>query len=130
MNPVIVVCILVAVFLVARAIRGKRSLVTPGSAAAAVEKGAAVLVDVREPAEWATGVAQPAVLLPLSDLRGDRKRWAPFLEQNRGKRILLYCRSGNRSGMAAATLKEEGFDAANVGALSDWQSAGLPVRIP
>jgi rhodanese-related sulfurtransferase len=104
---------------------------TPEEAAKQLKTGNAVLIDVREPDEWAeSGVAEPAVLLALSDLRGDRKAWKPFLEKNRDKTLLLYCRSGNRSGMAAALLSKESFKTANVGGFSDWKSAGLPVRRP
>ena len=104
--------------------------ISPVEASAALEKGNAVLVDVREPAEWTAGVARAAALLPLSDLRGAREIWTPFLEKNRGRRILLYCQSGKRSGIAASTLKDEGFDTANVGTFAAWQAAGLPVRTP
>jgi len=103
--------------------------VKPADALARVKAGDAVLIDVREPDEWAeTGVAEPAVLLSLSDLRGERKAWKPFLEKNRDKTLLLYCRSGNRSGQAAAILAKEGFKPANVGGFSGWKAAGLPVR--
>lgn len=105
------------------------SVVAPAEAAKRVADGKAVLIDVREPAEWAeTGVAAPAALLPLSDLNGDRKQWKEFLEKNRDKELILYCRSGNRSGRAAAILAGEGFRTANAGGFSDWQAAGLPVR--
>jgi rhodanese-related sulfurtransferase len=103
---------------------------SPKEASAAVETGTAVLVDVREAAEWNGGVAEAAVLLPFSDLRGQRERWAPFLNKNRSRRILLYCQSGMRSGMAASILKAEGFNAANIGTLSGWQDSGLPMRTP
>lgn len=103
--------------------------VAPAEAAKRVADGKAMLVDVREPAEWAeTGVAAPAALLPLSDLNGDRKLWKEFLEKNRDKELILYCRSGNRSGRAAAILAGEGFRTANAGGFGDWQAAGLPVR--
>jgi rhodanese-related sulfurtransferase len=105
-----------------------RPAMPPKEAADAVETGVAVLVDVREPAEWNGGVARVAVLLPLSDLRGPRKRWKPFLANNRRKRILLYCQSGMRSGIAASILKAEGFETANMGAFSNWHASGLPVR--
>ena len=104
---------------------------TPEEAAARVKAGDAVLIDVREPSEWAeSGVAEPAALLSLSDLRGERKTWKPFLEKNRDKELLLYCRSGNRSGLAATLLAKEGFKTANAGSFSAWKSAGLPVRSP
>ncbi|MCF7688913.1 MAG: rhodanese-like domain-containing protein [Cephaloticoccus sp.] len=101
----------------------------PNEAARHVAAGTAVLVDVREPAEWsATGVAEPAILLSLSDLRGDRTQWKPFLEQNKDKELILYCRSGNRSGIAAGILAKEGYTVANAGAFKTWAAAGLPTR--
>ena len=103
----------------------------PASQAFAAHKtGRAVIVDIREPAEWSSGVAQPAHLLPLSDLRGPRRKWQAFLEQNRDKQLLLYCHSGMRSASAAALLRREGFDAANIGSLHGWIHAGLPTRKP
>ena len=91
--------------------------------------GQAVIIDVREPAEWAeSGVAGPAVLLPTSDFNGDQKLWKPFLEKNAGKELILYCRSGNRSGKIAAKLAEQGHTVENSGAFKDWAAAGLPVR--
>ncbi len=100
-------------------------------AAERLQAGDAVLIDVREPNEWAaTGVAEPAILLAMSDLRGARKQWRPFLEQNRDKTLLLICRSGNRSGQVASLLAKEGFKTVNVGAFSAWKAAGLPVRKP
>jgi rhodanese-related sulfurtransferase len=103
--------------------------VGPEEAAARLKNGTAVLIDVREPDEWAeTGAAEPALLLPLSDLRGARTRWNAFLEKNRDKELLLYCRSGNRSGQAVSILGKEGFKAVNAGSFSAWKSAGLPVR--
>jgi rhodanese-related sulfurtransferase len=104
-------------------------VIAPAEAAKRVADGKAVLIDVREPDEWAeTGVAAPAALLPLSDLNGDRKQWKGFLEKNRGKELILYCRSGHRAGVAAKLLADEGFRTANARGFSDWQAAGLPIR--
>jgi len=102
--------------------------VTPTEAAQRVADGQALLVDVREPDEWADGVAAPAELLALSDLTGPRQAWKSFLEKNRDKELILYCRSGGRSGRAAQLLASEGFRTANAGGFSDWARAGLPVR--
>ena len=130
MNPLLFIPVIGAVFLIVRMILKSRPAMSPQEASVAVETGVAVLVDVREPAEWNGGVAQEAVLLPLSDLRGPRKRWTPFLEKHQSKRILLYCQSGMRSGIAASILKAEGFDTANLGSFSNWHANGLPVRTP
>jgi len=106
-------------------------LLTPTEAAAQLKAGGAALIDVREPEEWAeTGVAELAVLLALSDLRGERTTWKPFLEGNREKTLLLYCRSGGRSAKAAELLAKEGFKTANAGGFKAWSDAGLPVRKP
>lgn len=105
--------------------------IAPAEAAKLVADGKAVLVDVREPAEWAqTGVAAPALLLAKSDFDGAQKEWKPFLEKNAGKKIILYCRTGNRSGIVAAALATKGIDVANAGGFKDWTDAGLPVRQP
>ena len=103
--------------------------ISPAEAAKLVADGKAVLVDVREPSEWAeTGVAAPAVLLAKSDFDGVQKDWKPFLEKNTGKKIILYCRSGGRAGIVGAALAEKGLNVANAGGLKDWIGAGLPVR--
>lgn len=99
-------------------------------AKAALQSGTAVLVDIREPVEWTSGVARQSALLPFSDLRGERAQWRPFLEKQRGKRLLLYCASGSRSGLAAKKLRAEGLDAVNVGSLRDWDRAGWPICSP
>jgi rhodanese-related sulfurtransferase len=103
--------------------------ITPAEAAKLVADGKAVLVDVREPAEWAaTGVAAPAVLLAKSDFDGAQKEWKPFLEKNAGKEIILYCRTGHRAGLIGTALADKGVKVANAGGLKDWTDAGLPVR--
>ncbi len=98
---------------------------------AALKAVTAVLIDVREPTEWTgTGVAKQSALLPFSDLRGDRTQWRAFLAQHREKKLLVYCASGTRSGLAARTLRAEGFTALNAGSLRDWDRAGWPICSP
>ena len=99
----------------------------PSECAARVRSGKALLIDVREPGEWAAGVAQSAQLLPLSDLTGSCAEWKQFLAQVEGREVLLYCASGGRSGMATSILVAEGVQAANTGGLSDWLDAGWPM---
>jgi rhodanese-related sulfurtransferase len=127
MNLLWVILAVVGGFLVLRMFYLGRPGLDLVSAKAALQSGAALLVDVREPEEWRSGVARQAALLPLSDLRGSRAQWRAFLEKNPGKKLLLYCQSGTRSGLAAAQLRGEGVDAVNVGSLRDWDRAGWPV---
>ncbi len=103
--------------------------IAPTEAAALVAADKAVLVDVREPAEWEkTGVARPAVLLAKSDFDGEQREWKGFLAANHDKKIIVYCRTGRRSGTVAEALAGQGLDVANAGGLQDWIDAGLPMR--
>lgn len=61
------------------------------------------LVDVREPVEVAAGTLPGFVNIPLGELP------ARLTELDPTRRVLLLCRSGNRSGQAAASLARQGF---------------------
>ena len=101
----------------------------PAAAAQLVAEGKAVLVDCREPAEWAdTGVVTTAALLAKSDFDGAQKDWKPFLEKNAGKEIILYCRSGTRAGIVGKALAAQGVKVANAGGFKAWADAGQPTR--
>jgi rhodanese-related sulfurtransferase len=79
-----------------------------------------VLLDVREPEEWDVGYASGAVHRALSQLD------PAGLDADR--RYVAVCRSGNRSGQAAARMVEAGLDVANMaGGMSAWAEAGRPV---
>ena len=129
MKTFLLILLIVAVFFVVRHLMAGPSI-APAEAAARVAAGTAVLIDVREPGEWASGVAEPALLCSLSDLRGARAQWKAVLEANRDKELILYCASGARSGVAAGMLRKEGFNAVNCGGFGGWRGAGLPVRSP
>jgi rhodanese-related sulfurtransferase len=94
-----------------------------------VTEGKAVLVDCREAPEWQeTGVAAPAELLAKSSFDADHPEWKEFLAKNKGKQIIVYCRTGRRSASVANALAAQGVNASNVGGLKDWTDAGLPTR--
>ncbi|MDA0147409.1 rhodanese-like domain-containing protein [Vibrio sp. LaRot3] len=67
-----------------------------------IEQGA-LLVDVRTPQEFEQGHLKNALNYPLSDL--DKH----FANINKNTLIVLYCRSGNRSGQAYDYLTKQGF---------------------
>lgn len=71
---------------------------------AAVLVDDAQLIDVREPDEVAGGTLAGARNIPLGELP-DR-----LTELDPARRVVLLCRSGNRSGAAAEFLTENGFD--------------------
>lgn len=126
--PRLLACLLLACSVFTAACATDVAKATPTEAAQLVAAGA-VLIDVREPAEWKdTGVAAPALLLPMSDFNGAQTQWKATLDGAKDKTLVLYCRSGNRSGRIAAVLAEKGYKVVNAGAFKDWQAAGLPVR--
>ena len=127
MKTLLLLVAVVAVFFLVRYLLAGPSI-SPAEAAARVAAGKAILIDVREPGEWAGGVAEPAMLCSFSDLRGVRAQWKSVLEANRDKELILYCASGARSGIAAGMLRKEGFNAVNCGGFGGWRGAGLPVR--
>lgn len=73
-----------------------------------VQSNQATVLDVREPAEWTLGTLPDAELIPLGSL----PLQAATLD--RSKPLLLVCRSGNRSNMAASFLAKAGFRTANL----------------
>lgn len=62
-----------------------------------------VILDVREPSEWAVGTLSGAVRISMGDLQ---QRWAS-LDSNAA--TLVVCRSGNRSNSVAKALADAGF---------------------
>jgi rhodanese-related sulfurtransferase len=94
--------------------------------ATGTDAGGAVplLIDVREPGEFAEVRAEGAVLMPLS------RFMSRYQELPRDRPLLMICRSGARSGQAAAFLIANGWsDVVNVaGGTVAWERAGLPVR--
>ena len=84
----------------------------------------ALLVDVREPNEIDEVRAEGVIVMPLSTFT------ARYSELPRDRPLLMICRSGARSGQAAAFLLSNGWtDVTNVaGGTLAWLQAGLPVR--
>lgn len=85
----------------------------------------AVLIDIREPHEHATGVAPGARLLPSSQLPS---RWTEI--PNEGQLVYLVCATQNRSRAALRALRARG-PYANVryvtGGMTEWARRGWPL---
>lgn len=83
--------------------------------------GTALLIDVRDDAEWAAGHAPQAQHMPLDGLD------ATSLPAHRV--IIAVCRSGVRSSRAATHLHAAGMTVRNLtGGMRAWADAGLPVH--
>ncbi len=103
-------------------------------AASALDQDDAIVIDVREPAEFADGHVPGAINIPRGLLEFRIGRIEPFEDlsaaEQRAQPIVLYCRSGGRSALAAATLGEMGFaDVKSIqGGYKAWQAAALPTE--
>lgn len=85
--------------------------------------GSLVLVDVREPHEFAAGHIPGSVSLPLSRFDPDE------LPVSEGSRIVFSCAAGIRSQHAIAAAQAAGLDLREhyVGGFKDWVMSGEPV---
>ncbi|MFN8159489.1 MAG: molybdopterin-synthase adenylyltransferase MoeB [Solirubrobacterales bacterium] len=99
--------------------------ITPAQAHRELASGEAVLIDVREPHEHAEAHLEGDTLVPLGELTERIDEEAPDTD----RRLIVYCRVGNRSARAALDLEALGY--ANVasvaGGILEWQQQGLPV---
>jgi rhodanese-related sulfurtransferase len=84
----------------------------------------AVVLDVREPSEFAAGHIANAHLVPLGQVKDSIKT----LEKFRNQAVVVSCRSGNRSGTACSILRKAGFTRVyNLsGGIIAWQKAQMP----
>ncbi|MEV0010995.1 rhodanese-like domain-containing protein [Streptomyces sp. NPDC047973] len=84
----------------------------------------AVLLDVREKAEWRAGHAPDAMHAPLTSLVAG----AALPVSARGRALVVICRSGHRSQQAAKLLAKRGAAVADAeGGMNAWAAAGYPV---
>ena len=82
----------------------------------------AVILDVREDDEWAAGHVEGATHVPLGEVP-QRLGELPDADP-----LYIICRSGNRSGRAAAWLDQQGVESVNVaGGMRAWAAAGRPM---
>lgn len=105
--------------------------VEPREAYGLLRNDFAILVDVREANEIASGMAEGAQWMPYtSKIETNSPEWNAWIQAlPKDKEIIFYCRSGRRSGLAAAEIMAaKGFRASNMGGFEDWEKAGLPVR--
>ncbi len=99
--------------------------IEPFEAAEEIAAGDVVLVDTREPHEYQEAHLENGRLVPPGLLGDEIATAAP----DKSARTILYCRSGNRSALAAAQLQKLGYEnvASMAGGILAWQEQGLPV---
>jgi rhodanese-related sulfurtransferase len=96
--------------------------VTPAALSAQLARGdAPQLLDVRTPEEFAAGHLPGAVLIPHDALA------LRLDELDRGRPVVVYCRTGRRAAIAEDLLRQRGFEVSQLPcSWLAWQAAGLP----
>ena len=91
-----------------------------------INRERAVMIDVRDAAEYAAGHATGARNVPLDQL----EQKLPGAVKNKSVPVLLMCATGARAQRALATAKKLGYEQAQVvgGGLKSWKDANLPIE--
>lgn len=100
--------------------------VGPIEAVQLINRRDAVVLDVRDAAEYAAGHIANARHIPEAQLGERRKE----LEKFKARPIIVSCRTGSRSAAVAASLRKQGFNEvfALRGGLVAWQQASMPLE--
>ncbi len=101
--------------------------ISPHSAFQLAQEQKAILVDVREIEEVNSGTIKNSLHLPMSQMASNRSQ---FIEKAskllpKDKTIILFCRSGRRSGIVGSELQKEGYKVLNLGGFENYKQAGL-----
>ena len=98
---------------------------TPTDVAAALKARDIVLIDVREPSEYAAERIHGALLFPLSTFD------PTLLPEGGSRKIVFHCGSSMRSSKAIALCDAAGFPhrAQMTGGIMAWKAAGLPTIV-
>ena len=80
-----------------------------------------VILDVREPREWAKARIEGSTLIPLGFLE------SRLGELDKGDKLVVHCKVGGRSATAVSFLREKGYDAVNLaGGIDEWSKSVDP----
>lgn len=106
-------------------LRGRGATLSPSEATLLINREDALVLDVREPGEYAQGHIPNAKLVPSAKLA---ERLGEF-EKFKDRPVIVNCATGNRSGSACGVLRKAGFSKVYnlAGGIGGWQQAGLPV---
>lgn len=104
---------------------GGAASVTPSEAVLLINRSNAVVLDVRDEAEFSSGHINDAKHIPLAQLSDRIKE----LQKSKDKPVLVNCQAGARSAKACDILRKSGFTQVHnlQGGLNAWVQAKLPV---
>jgi rhodanese-related sulfurtransferase len=107
-------------------VTSKHKDIPPSEATRMLSHDEPLLLDVREIDEFRAGYLMGAKHIPLGQLAAKADQFAEWKD----KPVIIYCRSGNRSGVACGQLAKLGFTKLHnlAGGILAWQHENLPVK--
>ncbi|MGB9671338.1 MAG: rhodanese-like domain-containing protein [Halothiobacillaceae bacterium] len=104
----------------------KYAEISPTEASRMMSHEEPLLLDVREINEYREGYLRDAKHIPLGQLGSKIDQLASWKDRP----VIIYCRTGNRSGMACNLLAKQGFTKLYnlAGGIMAWKHDGLPVK--
>ena len=116
--PVILIVLVAALFFTQKNGGGYKQI-SQDEAKKMMDDGGVIILDVREKEEYDAGHIKGAVLLPVGSITADT---AAKVIDNKDSVVLVYCRSGNRSKKASATLAKLGYtNIYEFGGITSWK---------
>lgn len=89
-----------------------------------INSGAAIVLDVRESAEFRAGHITDAINIPWSQLKTKTGK----LEKHKSKQIIVVDKMGQHAGAAGKILREQGFEVVRLqGGIAEWTHQNLPL---
>lgn len=102
-----------------------RNNISVNEATLLINRQDALVVDVRETAEWSAGHIPNARHIALGQL----SKHLSEIDKFKDKPVIVVCATGNRSGSACRVLQKSGFQQVHnlAGGIHAWSDAGLPM---
>jgi len=128
-NTILVIAIILVSLMLIHSLVGEKlrgySSISPSQCTQMINHENALILDVRENNEYSGGHIINSLHIPLSSL----KTRLADIEKHKTQKVIIACRSGNRSSQACATLRKEGFEQVfNLsGGVMAWENASLPL---
>lgn len=114
---------LVVTFLILESKKGG-AVVSHHQATRMVNSGEAVVVDVRDSAEFRSGHIVDAINIPYASLKDKSSQ----LEKHKTKKIIVVDKMGQHAGAAGKTLRDKGYTVMRLqGGISEWAHQNLPL---
>ena len=116
--PIILAVLIAAVLFTQKNVGGYKNI-SQDEAKEMMDNGNVIILDVREKSEYDSGHIKGAVLLPVGNINAET---AAKIIDNKESIVLVYCRSGNRSKKASATLAKLGYkNIYEFGGINSWK---------